>query len=64
MDKLNSTIGEFLVKRKLLTSAQIEQVLEIQKQNPEMKFGEIAVVLNYIDTSAINQYITYLHANK
>lgn len=64
MDKLNSTIGEFLAKRNLLTSAQIEQVLEILKKNPEMKFGEIAIILNYIDINAINQYITYLHAKE
>jgi hypothetical protein len=62
--KEENSIGEFLAKRNFLTDEQVMNVLEIQKDHPEMKFGEIAIILNYIDSNAINQYIIFLHAKK
>jgi hypothetical protein len=57
-------IGEFLLERKFISAEQFEQVLELQRPQPEKKFGEIALELHYIDYNAINQYLIYIHTEE
>ena len=50
-------IGQGLVRARVLTSAQLEQVLAIQKHDDERLFGEIAVDLGHIDEGSIREYL-------
>ncbi len=59
ISKKKNKIGDFFIKRKLMTHEQVIQVLELQKYHLDEKFGEIALLLNYIDNDAINQYLSY-----
>ncbi len=51
-------IGEFLVSIKAITEDQCREVLNIQNQEPERLFGEIAIELGYIDDAAVDQYLS------
>ncbi len=42
-----------------MTYEQVTQILELQKYHLDEKFGEIALLLNYIDSNAIDQYLSY-----
>jgi hypothetical protein len=53
-------IGEFLVERNFMTVKQVEQVLELQKNHLDERFGEIAFKLSYINDDALNQYNNYI----
>jgi hypothetical protein len=50
-------IGQGLVKIGVLTSAQVEQILTIQRRDDERLFGEIAVDLDYTHDSTIREYL-------
>lgn len=50
-------IGEGLVRAGVLTSAQVEQILTIQRRDDERLFGEIAVDLGYTEDSTIREYL-------
>ena len=50
-------IGEGLVKMGVLTSAQVEQILTIQRRDDERLFGEIAVDLGYTEDTTIRDYL-------
>ena len=45
---MQDKIGEYFIKLDLLSFEQAEIILEYQRKNPEMKFGEIAVTLGYL----------------
>jgi hypothetical protein len=64
IDSKKNKIGEFLKKRNYITEEQNKQVLELQKHNPDMKYGEIALELHFIDSNVINQYIIYIHSEE
>ncbi|MDA3851733.1 MAG: hypothetical protein PF447_10715 [Spirochaetaceae bacterium] len=45
---MKERIGQFLVRLDLLSMEQAEEVLRIQENQPDKKFGEIAIELGYI----------------
>jgi diguanylate cyclase (GGDEF)-like protein len=47
--KRHLRVGEIAVRRGLLTSEQVDQIVETQKRERKGRFGEIAVSLGYID---------------
>jgi hypothetical protein len=50
-------IGEFLVKIGAMTDAQRNTVLELQKQDPRKKFGQIALEMRFVNEGAIDTFI-------
>jgi hypothetical protein len=50
-------IGEGLVRAGVLASAQVEQILTIQRRDDERLFGEIAVDLGYTEDTTIRDYL-------
>lgn len=50
---MNEKIGEQLIKLELLSFEQAEIILQYQKKNKEMKFGEIAVKLGFLDEEQV-----------
>lgn len=50
-------IGQGLVKARVLTQAQVEQILVIQRRDDERLFGEIAVDLAFTDDATIREYL-------
>ncbi|TVR57786.1 MAG: hypothetical protein EA426_11350 [Spirochaetaceae bacterium] len=50
-------IGEFLVKIGAMTSDQRNEILDIQKKEPNRLFGEIAVELGYINDAAVDAFL-------
>lgn len=60
MGKSDSSVerlGEFLVRIGALTPEKVEQVLEIQKSQPDRLFGQIAIDLGYITDSHVDQFL-------
>lgn len=51
-------IGEGLVRARLLTHHQVEEVLKIQRSGDERLFGEIAIDLSYMNDSSLTSYIS------
>jgi hypothetical protein len=49
-------IGEFLVSINAISSAQVENIITLQKGGDSRLFGEIAVSMGYVDKSAIKKY--------
>lgn len=45
---MKEKIGEYLVRLDYLSFDQAEEVLRIQEESPDKKFGEIAIDLGYI----------------
>lgn len=54
---MNKRIGEFFINLNILSFDQIEHILKIQNENPNKKFGEIAVELAYLEQSDIEIYL-------
>jgi hypothetical protein len=50
-------IGQGLVRSGVLSSANVEQILVIQRRDDERLFGEIAVDLGYTADSTISEYL-------
>jgi hypothetical protein len=50
-------IGQGLVKARVLTHSQVEQILAIQRRDDERLFGEIAVDLGFTDDATIREYL-------
>ncbi len=50
-------IGQGLVRARVLTSAQVDQILTIQRRDDERLFGEIAVDLGFTDDATIREYL-------
>jgi hypothetical protein len=51
-------IGEGLVRARLLTHDQVEEVLKIQRSGDERLFGEIAIDLAFMNDSSLTSYIS------
>ncbi len=56
-------IGEFFVRIGIITPDQVEEVLKIQKSEPDRLFGEIAIELGYINDKALDEYIASKRAS-
>ncbi len=54
---MNKRIGEHFIGLNRLSFEQCEKVLQYQKNNPHMKFGEISVELGYLEQDEVNKYI-------
>jgi hypothetical protein len=50
---MKEKIGEQLIKLELLSFEQAEEILQYQNKHKEMKFGEIAVKLGYLDEDQV-----------
>lgn len=50
-------LGEYLIQNNLITKDQLNQALEIQKQKPEQKIGEILVELGDITSEVLQKAI-------
>jgi hypothetical protein len=50
-------IGEFLVRIGAMTEEKKQLVLEQQEQETDRLFGEIALELEFIDSTALDQYL-------
>lgn len=50
-------IGQGLVRSGVLSSANVEQILTIQRRDDERLFGEIAVDLGYTQDRTIRDYL-------
>jgi hypothetical protein len=46
---MKDRIGEQLIKLELLSFEQAEMILEYQRKHNNMKFGEIAVKMGFLD---------------
>lgn len=50
-------IGEKLVAKGLITQAQLDEALGVQKAEPVRKIGEILVSLGYLDVEQFTQVL-------
>jgi hypothetical protein len=53
-------IGEFMVKIKAMTPEQVQAVLYLQELGDKRRFGEIALLLGYLNDDALRRYADYL----
>jgi hypothetical protein len=51
-------IGEFLRRVGAITNDHVEQILAVQREHPERKFGEIAVELGFISEDLIDRFLS------
>lgn len=49
--------GEYLVDKKIINSTQVEEALSMQKDNPELKMGELLVAQGAITKEDMLDYI-------
>lgn len=54
---MTKRIGEYFVRLKILSFDQAENILEIQKEHPNQKFGEIAVQFGFLQQSDVEEYL-------
>ena len=52
-------VGEIFVELGFLTEDQVTEVLSIQSESKDKKFGQIALEYNFINNDAINAYLEY-----
>jgi len=50
-------LGEFLVRIGVMKEEQVRVVLEEQKKQPGVLFGQIAIELGYINEKAVDDYL-------
>ena len=50
-------IGEELVQQGLVTQAQLDEALAVQKSEPDRKIGEILVSLGHLDIEAFTKVL-------
>ena len=60
---MKKKVGEVLVKLGFLTESQVDEIISIQKDTPDKRFGELALDHGFINNDAINAYIEYIHEN-
>ena len=53
-------MGEFLVRVGALSEARVAEILRRQKNEPHLRFGEIAIALGYLDFSILLKYIDHV----
>lgn len=51
-------IGEFFRRVGVLTNEQVERVLAAQREEPDKRFGEVAVQLGYIREDQIDRFLS------
>ena len=51
---MKDRIGEQLIKLDLLSFEQAEMILEYQRKHMDMKFGEIAIQMGFLDVEQAN----------
>lgn len=55
---MSEKIGDFLVRIGAMSSAQVEEVLNLQESSDEPRlFGEIAIEMGFIDDEALRRYV-------
>lgn len=54
---MSEKIGQHLVRLEYLSFDQAEEVLKFQKDNPNKKFGEIAIELGYVTEEDFKKFI-------
>jgi len=54
---MSEKIGEGLVRIGVMTKAQVDEVLQKQKNGDDRLFGEIAIELGYINDEALMSYL-------
>ena len=59
---MEEKIGQYLIRLELLSFEQAEHVLQIQLEEPDKKFGEIALELGYITSEDIDEYINMVES--
>ena len=52
---MHKLFGEILIEKGKINEEQLNQALQLQKDNPERKIGEILVTLNYITFTDIKE---------
>lgn len=50
---MKEKIGEQLIKLEILSFEQAELILQYQKRNPSMKFGDIAVKMGFLEIDQV-----------
>ncbi len=55
------TLASIAIRKNMLTIRQVSTILDLNKENPEKLFGDIALELNLIDRASLNQL---LHAQQ
>lgn len=50
-------LGQLLVRMGLLKNENVAEILDYQKQHPDILFGQIAVKLGYISSDKLNKYL-------
>lgn len=53
-------IGIGMIQIGAMTSQQVEEVLELQKQGDSRYFGEIAISKNYLNLNTLNTYLSFI----
>jgi hypothetical protein len=56
---MTERIGDYFVRLEMLSFEQAERIMEVQKRQPERRFGEIALELGYIDSTDLETYEQY-----
>ncbi|HEY9765348.1 MAG TPA: cyclic nucleotide-binding domain-containing protein [Chroococcales cyanobacterium] len=55
MQKLGGRLGQYLITKGLVSEAQLEKALELQKSRGGKPFAEILVDLGYVSTNQLNR---------
>lgn len=56
-------IGQYFVEARLMTDAQVDDVLEEQRSSP-LRFGEIAVLKGYVKQETVSFFLKHLFPDK
>lgn len=57
MSDSTERLGELLVRLKILTELQVIKILEYQKKNSNLLFGQIAVKFGYLTEEKLHGYV-------
>jgi ethanolamine utilization microcompartment shell protein EutS len=50
-------LGELLVRMGALSQAQVSEILEYQKEHPEILFGQIAIRKGFITDGVLDRFL-------
>ncbi len=56
---MKEKIGQYLINLDILSFEQAEEILLIQQENSQKKFGEIAIELGYITHEDLEEFISH-----
>jgi hypothetical protein len=57
MSDSTERLGQLLVRMGALTQEQVAEILEYQKDHPDILFGQIAVKLGYITREKLDKFL-------